>query len=123
MEGGVFAEWDLLRGLREGWIQVPSDRVASQQVFGSCYDILFETKDDMSIIHEYPPPTDDSDNWQGVNLDDDVVLSHGDSLLPPRRPWIWLPFGVVLVILVWLGRRRRQHGYQPVQNIQENGGR
>ena len=39
----------------------------------------------MSIIDEYPDPNtlDDANNWQGVAIDDDVVLSHGESLIKP----------------------------------------
>ena len=82
MEGGAFAEWDYLRGFREGWIpKMPAPDVSSESVFGSCYDIIFRTDDSMKIIEEFPPPADDSENWQGVRLDDDVVVSHGDSLL------------------------------------------
>lgn len=83
MEGGAFAEWDFLRGIREGWIpRIPDPHVASTELFGTCYDILWRTDDNMSAIEEYPPdPTDATDPWMGVPVDDDVILTHGDSLL------------------------------------------
>ena len=82
MEGGAFAEWSFLRGVEEGWFPtpLPPPHVPSQERFGTCQDILFRTKDDMSIVHEFPDPTQ---VWtpSSVVIDDDVVLSHGDSLL------------------------------------------
>lgn len=83
MEGGAFAEWDFLRGVREGWIPaIPAPDVSSESVHGTCYDILLRTDDDMDIVEEFPDPiTLDPNNWQGVDIDDDVVVSHGASLL------------------------------------------
>lgn len=81
-EGGAFAEWDFLRGLREGWIpSIPDTNVSSTSLYGTCHDIAERTKDDMSIIHEFPVPSTVSEtNWQGVDIDDDYVLSHAGSL-------------------------------------------
>eukprot|EP00560_Eucampia_antarctica_P002700 CAMPEP_0197834178 /NCGR_PEP_ID=MMETSP1437-20131217/21427_1 /TAXON_ID=49252 ORGANISM="Eucampia antarctica, Strain CCMP1452" /NCGR_SAMPLE_ID=MMETSP1437 /ASSEMBLY_ACC=CAM_ASM_001096 /LENGTH=524 /DNA_ID=CAMNT_0043438673 /DNA_START=74 /DNA_END=1646 /DNA_ORIENTATION=- len=82
MEGGAFAEWDFLRGIREGWIpKIPAPNVASTDLYGSCYDILSQTEDDMDIVHEFPAPTADNNNWQGIEITDDVVVSHGSSLM------------------------------------------
>ena len=96
MEGGAFAEWDYLRGIREGWIPTlpASPTISSESLYGSCYDILARTVDNASLVHEYPPPkpktekpqttttpSEDDDNWQGMALDDDIVLSHGQSLV------------------------------------------
>jgi hypothetical protein len=83
MEGGAFAEWDFLRGLKEGWIpSIPSPQVASKDLYGTCEDIIFKVKDDsMAIVNEFPDPsTLDPNNWQGVAIDDDLVVSHGQSL-------------------------------------------
>jgi len=81
-EGGAFAEWNFMRGLKEGWMpQIPARNIASTDLYGSCYDILFKTTDDESIIHEFPDPNSlDANNWQGFPIDDDVVVSHGKSL-------------------------------------------
>jgi glucan 1,3-beta-glucosidase len=81
-EGGAFAEWDFLRGLREGWIpSIPGTNVSSTSLYGTCHDIAERTKDDLSIIHEFPVPSTLSEaNWQGVNIDDDYVLSHAGNL-------------------------------------------
>lgn len=82
MEGGAFAEWDYLRGIREGWIPKTERGVASVDRFGTCEDILMETDDNESIIHEFPDPKSlpDGVNWQGVAIDDDLVLSRGQTL-------------------------------------------
>jgi glucan 1,3-beta-glucosidase len=84
MEGGAFAEWDYIRGIREGWI--PSLAVPDQpsaDVYGTCYDIMFQIPDDTgAVIHTFPDPkTLPANNWQGVVIDDDVVVSHGQSLM------------------------------------------
>lgn len=85
MEGGAFAEWDFMRGLKEGWIPspLPGENTASVDVYGSCYDIIFRTNDSMAIIDIFPDPKDidDANNWQGTAIDDDVVLTHGQSLI------------------------------------------
>lgn len=83
MEGGAFAEWDFLRGIKEGWIpRVPPTTVASTELFGTCYDLLWRTDDNMTAIEEFPAnPYEATDHWMGVPVDDDVILTHGDSLL------------------------------------------
>ncbi len=76
VEGGYCAEWDFLRGLREGWIpQLPPPNLPSIEVFGSCFDILFKTSDNMTIVQEFPPSVPDT----LVTFDDDVVNSHGET--------------------------------------------
>lgn len=82
-EGGAFAEWNFMRGIREGWIpRIPDPSVASVDLYGICENIIFRTNDSMDIVHEFPDPTSgDKNNWQGVKIDDDVVISHGNSLL------------------------------------------
>jgi len=81
-QGGALAEWDYLRGSSEGWIApLLPPNVASVTEFGSCYDILLRTEDDMSVIHEFPSGPADPNNWQGIPITDDVVVSHGESLL------------------------------------------
>ena len=80
--GGAFAEWDFLRGQEEGWIpNIPIPTLSSTDLYGTCYDIIFRTNDDASIIHEFPDPKSlDPNNWQGFSIDDDVVVTHGKSL-------------------------------------------
>jgi len=80
MEGGAFAEWDFLRGVADGWFPVllPPDK-ASEKLFGTCEDILFRTDDDMSAVHEFPNPNTTWTRSTDV-VDDDVVLTHGESL-------------------------------------------
>jgi len=85
MEGGVFAEWDFLRGLNEGWIPnpLPSPEVASQALYGNCYNIYDQTNDDYNlVVDEYPDPrTLDWNLYQGWDATDDFVL---DDPLAPR---------------------------------------
>jgi glucan 1,3-beta-glucosidase len=84
MEGGAFAEWDFLRGLDEGWFpSLPGPDETSESIYGNCFDIMWRTSDNSTaILEEYPdpkylPPETDRNKM----IDDDVVLSHGDSLL------------------------------------------
>ena len=68
--------------MREGWIpSIPDKNIASTDLYGSCYDIIFRTSNDDSFVHEFPDPESlDTKNWQGYEIDDDVVRSHGQSL-------------------------------------------
>lgn len=78
VEGGAFAEWDFLRGIREGWIpSLPPPSVASQDLYGTCLDIYNQTNDDYNtIVDEYPDPrTLDWKDYQGWDATDDFVLS------------------------------------------------
>ena len=99
MEGGAFAEWDFLRGIKEGWIPklVPNNaNVPSEEIYGTCHRIAASTKDDMSIIQPYPSPDTNNNrgsnngkspsttktsehDWFDVVIDDDYVLSHAAS--------------------------------------------
>ena len=81
-EGGAFAEWDFLRGVKEGWIPtIPDTSESSESVFGTCREIAQKTKDDVSIINEFPDPKHLDDSiWIGRELDDDYVVSHAGSL-------------------------------------------
>lgn len=88
MEGGAFAEWDYLRGIREGWLpRLPPVNISTEEMFqATCHDLIFRTNDDMSIVHESPDPSRLPPNtWMGPAIDDDVVVSHGDSLLNHGR--------------------------------------
>lgn len=84
MEGGAFAEWDFLRGIDEGWIpELPGPTQPSEQAYGTCYDIIFKTSDDPKITSNVlPDPSDLPPGvWYGDDIDDDVVVSHGTTLL------------------------------------------
>jgi glucan 1,3-beta-glucosidase len=128
MEGGIFAEWDFLRGIREGWIPVLPERdVPSEHVFGSCYDILNRTEDDMNVIDEIPAPSEYTLSNEGSPIDDDVVLSHGSNLIHttdgqwiivyPSNSLLWSLKSIVMIffscflLILWkryrLQRRRR----------------
>jgi len=87
MEGGAFAEWDFIRGINEGWIpKIPSTNVSSTSLYGTFYDIMFQTMDEVSIVHEFPDATSlDPNNWQGIPITDDVVITHGESVARVER--------------------------------------
>ena len=54
MEGGSYAEWDVLRGIREGLIPaIPPTNVASIDLFGTCYDLIWRTDDNRTVRDEY----------------------------------------------------------------------
>lgn len=144
MEGSAFAEWDFLRGVREGWIPVlPSSDEPSEDLYGTCYDILFKTRDEREeVIHTFPDPADlPDDRWHGVPIDDDVVLSHGQTLMMPdgihhrqrypdndtninigpRHLLVWILFGTLVIAIlhfvrnIW-HRRRKQAIYTPIRH-------
>jgi hypothetical protein len=88
---------DFTRGLKEGWIpKIPAKNVASTDLYGSCYDIIFRTSNDDSFVHEFPDPSSlKLDNWQGFEIDDDVVRSHGHSLVRNDKDQWFDPNSVV----------------------------
>ncbi len=113
--GGAFAEWDFLRGIKEGWMPpIPAPTVASQDLYGTCYDIYNRTNDDYSaIVDEYPDPrTLDWNQWQGWDATDDFVMS--DPNIPDHtsygpNPWYvrWiLPMCLVVLSIALLKLRR-----------------
>eukprot|EP00542_Grammatophora_oceanica_P012263 CAMPEP_0194033910 /NCGR_PEP_ID=MMETSP0009_2-20130614/6392_1 /TAXON_ID=210454 /ORGANISM="Grammatophora oceanica, Strain CCMP 410" /LENGTH=639 /DNA_ID=CAMNT_0038674641 /DNA_START=31 /DNA_END=1950 /DNA_ORIENTATION=- len=122
MEGGAFAEWDFLRGVKEGWMPpIPEPHVASEDLYGSCYEIYNRTNDDYSlVVDEFPDPrTLDWTQWQGWDANDDFVMS--DPNIPnapyygPPRPWyIRMLFPMMLaglfvfVLRRWQTRKRRE---------------
>lgn len=129
MEGGAFAEWDFLRGVREGWFPkiVSSPHVHSESAYGSCYNILMATNDSWSIIHEFPDAQHVPASERKSVIDDDVVLTHGASWNHPalrlrhhmerfvrRHVWFLLTVLVVVAVLLvqkslWRLRRRNKY--------------
>ena len=101
--GGTFAEWDFLRGISEGWIpSIPAPHIASAELYGSCYDILFEAEDDVkeiSFVRKNKKTRQSSSNskyeytydyhWQDIVITDDIVTSHG-SLLSKNNDGDWI---------------------------------
>jgi len=125
VEGGAFAEWDYLRAFREGWMPPLPDQphVPSQELYGTCYDIIFRTNDSMDIIHEFPDPATLTNNYDWP-IDDDVVLSHGDSLLHTNDHyfghghghmvvWIFYISAICMGILMWrcFTKKNRKNEY------------
>lgn len=140
MEGGAFAEWDYLRGVQEGWIPaLAAVDQSSQEIYGTCYDIMMDTADvTETVIHTFPDPTTlPASNWQGVIIDDDVVFSHGESLILPdgmhyrqryepdhasmSSHWlVWIVIGSSVAVALfslnkYIQRRRKQAQYQYLQ--------
>mmetsp|Transcript_24181 Transcript_24181/g.48062 ORF Transcript_24181/g.48062 Transcript_24181/m.48062 type:complete len:568 (-) Transcript_24181:269-1972(-) len=112
MEGGAFAEWNFLRGIDEEWIPKPDPQRSAASRFGTCLNILAKTRDNMSIVHEFPPPVAGKEgaNWQAVIADDDLVLDHGANVGGPGGGRVILPaagFVVgVLALLQWYRKRK-----------------
>lgn len=76
MEGGAFMEWDFSRGVREGWLSVAPTRNASEDVFGTCDEILDHVVNDTSVVH--PFPWGDEPYWR------DGIPFEPPKHLPPR---------------------------------------
>ncbi len=85
MEGGYCAEWDFIRGLREGWIpKLPAPDVNVAEVFGSCLDILYRTDDNSEdVVEPFPANASGVTGW----YDDDVVNSHGEIMRKVFGKW------------------------------------
>lgn len=80
-EGGAFAEWDYMRGVKEGWIdRMPSNDTDSASLYGSCQSIVAGTKDSMSIVKPFPDAKQTTSKL-GTPIDDDFVTSRGKSKL------------------------------------------
>jgi glucan 1,3-beta-glucosidase len=89
MEGSYFPEWDMMRGLREGWFPtIPEPHVDSIDLYGGCYDIMKATVDDMGVIEIFPPSPPDLDEMKNP-VDDDVVLTDGAYMEKDARG-IWV---------------------------------
>ena len=54
-EGGAYAEWDFLRGLKDGWVPTiaPPD-VSSESIYGTCEEIQARTNETMDVVHAFP---------------------------------------------------------------------
>lgn len=104
LRGGAFAEWDFLRGIQEGWMpQLPDPTVASEDLYGSCYEIYNRTNDDYNlIVDEFPDPrTLDWSQYQGWDATDDFVMS--DPLIPRTSYGPWYAHWIVPTMFVMAG--------------------
>lgn len=103
-------------------IQKPN--VASEDLYGSCYEIYNRTNDDYTlVVNEFPDPrTLDWSQWQGWDANDDFVMSDPnipDTHYGPPQPWyirwlvpILLAALCVVVLRRWQTRRQREgQGY------------
>ena len=109
---------------------IPDPTVASQDLYGNCYEIYNRTNDDYSlVVDEFPDPrTLDWNQWQGWDANDDFVMS--DPNIPDTsygsRPWYigWIVPMCVVVLCVALFRlrrhvvkRRERVGYTELEKI------
>lgn len=125
MQGGVFAEWDYLRGVDEGWIPKVVPLLTSEERFGSCESIILRTKDDYSVIHEFPDPKDlPPELVEDRYFDDDVVMTHGLSLERDHRAQ-QIRHGLVILgmammlftVLRGWKRSKKQGKYHPLPDV------
>ena len=65
----------------------PPRNVSSEEAFQTtCHNLIFRTDDNLNIVKEFPDPKHLPDNtWFGDSIDDDVVVSHGDTLLKGKK--------------------------------------
>ena len=129
MEGSMFSEWDFLRGVREGWVpKLAPLNETSESLYGTCFEILFRTDDDMKVIHEFPDSSVSPDHL-GYQLNDDVVVSHGE-ILHGRNPfsspqsfwhvnWLVLALSFLTMGLAYryLRRDSRRNHYTKIDSI------
>lgn len=139
MEGGAFAEWSFLRGAKEGWFpSFPDPNESSQLLFGNCSEILSRTSDDrLSILEVFPDPIylPPPSNASLEAINDDAVISHGESYLHPeihkiskhsfhrqrgfvRRHWLLVVVVIIALIvgaLRLLRRERKRAKYTPLK--------
>jgi len=126
-EGGAFAEWNYLRGVSEGWIpKILPPNQASHTTFGTCEDIMLRTIDNPDILHEFPPMIDEGENWQGTVIDDDLVVSHGDSLHVQKSGngrftglivILTICFSCIYYCMRWKKMRDERLRYEQVPNV------
>ena len=121
VQGGVFAEWDLLRGVDEGWFPKVDASIPARERFGDCEDIILRTKDDLSVIHEYPNPKDlPSELIEDRHFDDDIVSTHGHSLERPHRAHqIWCSLVALSVAMLIFAVLRGRHRLLPRKQRKE----
>ena len=121
VQGGVFAEWDLLRGVDEGWFPKVDASIPARERFGDCEDIILRTKDDLSVIHEYPNPKDlPSELIEDRHFDDDIVSTHGHSLERPHRAHqIWCSLVALSVAMLIFAVLRGRHRLLPREQRKE----
>ena len=123
MEGGVFAEWDFLRGIDEGWIPKVLPHALAEDRFGSCDSIITRTKDDYSVVHEFPDPKDlPPEVVQDRYFDDDVVMTHGLSLEREHHAQqiqhVVAFLGIAIMLLTIVKRWNRHHKeYYPLPDV------
>ncbi len=95
-EGGAYAEWDFLRGVREGWVPtIAPPNVSSQSLYGTCDEIHARTNETMDVVHAFP--WGDEPYW-GVN----VPSSDSQQSKPSKEPSIMNPLNWLLILAIVL---------------------
>lgn len=105
-EGSAYAEWDFLRGLKEGWVpEIVEPDVTSQSIYGTCEEIRARTDETMDIVH--PFPWIDEPYWRNGTRSaiDEVTKTKTHSL--SRFNWIFMIGIAALAVVLEVVRRRR----------------
>ena len=113
-----------MRGVREGWVPILERGESPVQRFGNCEALILRTKEDQSIIQEYPdpkflPPSEREDRY----FDDDIVMTHGELLAKRHRQEQMntniIFGGVCFVFLIVLAcrLRRKRKSYDPLPEV------
>jgi hypothetical protein len=109
-EGGGYAEWDFLRGVKEGWVPtIAPPNVTSQSLYGTCDQIHDRTNETMDIVHAFP--WGDEPYW-GVHVasTDSPPPSNQQSLHSYSVVnWLnwFLVVAILLVATLWYVVRKR----------------
>ncbi|CAB9504723.1 Sporulation-specific glucan 1,3-beta-glucosidase [Seminavis robusta] len=114
MEGGAYLEWDLLKGVEQGWFpEIAPPNVPSERLYGTCMEIRERTNETQDIVHAYP--WGDPAYWRGPLVNESDSL-RGDDDLQQYQPINHHYLSgiknqvamIALAILVFIGVRRYQ---------------
>jgi len=114
VEGGAFAEWDFSRGLFEGWIPpIAPSNTSSQELYGTCNEILLHTNNTMDVVH--PFPWGDPDYWEHDDFVPSEVNQNGvwnEINILKRFHWFFFGLCVAIALLTWHFFRKRRRKWQ-----------
>ena len=92
--------------------RIPHPNVSSEDLYGSCLEIVNRTDDNYAlVVDEYPDPrTLDWRQWQGWVVDDDYVLNDGKEVqsanrFPPEFSWWSVVIFLALACCFVAGRK------------------
>jgi glucan 1,3-beta-glucosidase len=114
-EGGAYAEWDFLRGVKEGWVPtIAPPHVASASMYGSCQEIQDSTTESMDIVH--PFPWGDEPYW---GVQPEPTTNHGKHILS-RFDWLCILAIVAIAIAGRVIRKRcsKRRQYSSLETVE-----